>query len=82
MISEAQRTAVSIDEAAQRWGVSPFTIRRFIARGLLRTFNVGARKLVPVSEIARVERDGLGSPKAKIVDQILRGNPAEKQIGA
>jgi excisionase family DNA binding protein len=65
MTTEAPRTALSISEAAARWGVSAFTLRRFIARGLLRTFNVGSRKLVPVAEVARVEREGLGTPKAK-----------------
>lgn len=65
MQSEIPRTAFSISEVAGRWGVSSFTLRRFIWRGLLQTFNVGSRQLIPAAEVARVERDGLGSPKAK-----------------
>jgi hypothetical protein len=59
MISEVPRTAFSLSEAAAHWGVSPFTLRRFIARGLLRTFNIGSRILVPAAELGRVEREGL-----------------------
>ncbi len=60
----SHRTAFSISEAASRWGISPFTIRRFIYRGLLNTFNVGSRRLITAAELARVEKDGLGKGKA------------------
>ncbi len=47
MTTESPRTALSISEAAALWGVSQFTLRRFIGRGLLRVFNVGSRRLIP-----------------------------------
>ncbi|MGB9072517.1 MAG: helix-turn-helix domain-containing protein [Terriglobales bacterium] len=65
MISKPLRTAFGVSEVARRWGVSVFTIRRFVQRGLLRSFNVGSRKLITTAELARVEKHGLGPRKAK-----------------
>jgi excisionase family DNA binding protein len=47
---EAERLA-SIEEAANRWGVSPWTVRYWIHHGKIASHKLSGRRLVPVSEI-------------------------------
>ena len=44
----------SIQQAANTWGVSVYTVRRFAASGLVRTVTVGRRRLVSDNEIERI----------------------------
>jgi excisionase family DNA binding protein len=53
-------TLKSLQEAADLLGVSIFTIRRLINAGEIRAVNVGARRLVPATEIERVASHGAG----------------------
>jgi excisionase family DNA binding protein len=59
------RTLLSISEAASRWGVSIWTIRRLLEAGDISGVNVGARCLIPMAEIERVEQEGVGKPRAR-----------------
>jgi len=59
------RTLFGFDEVAERWGVSQWTVRRAADRGEIVTVNVCARRLVPVSEVQRVEQSGVGTPRAR-----------------
>lgn len=43
-----------IPEAANRWGVSPWTVRYWIQIGKIASHKLGSRRLVPVSEIDRL----------------------------
>lgn len=45
---------LSVDEAAYLLGVSPWTIRDWIKRGLLGSNKLGSRRLVPETEINRL----------------------------
>jgi len=54
---------VGLSEAARQLGVSIDTIRRLVARGEVVAVNVGARRLVPVSEVARVVQRGVGQAR-------------------
>jgi excisionase family DNA binding protein len=45
---------VPVDEAAYRLGVSPWTIRWWIQQGRIASNKLGARRLIPVSEIERL----------------------------
>jgi excisionase family DNA binding protein len=54
-----------IKEAAQQLGVSPFSVRRLIASGCIRSVTIGARRLIPAHEIERVAREGAGTPRAR-----------------
>ena len=47
------RLAYSVKEAAQTLGVSTKTIRRLLARGLLRASKALRHKLIPAAEIKR-----------------------------
>jgi excisionase family DNA binding protein len=49
----------SIQQAANTWGVSVYTVRRLAAAGLVRTVNVGRRRLVSENEIERIVTTGV-----------------------
>jgi excisionase family DNA binding protein len=63
----AERELFSFDELADRWGVSQWTIRRCADRGDLKVINIGTRRLIPKSEIMRVEQVGLGTGRRRKV---------------
>lgn len=52
--------AVGVNEAAKMLGVSPFTIRNYIASGRLRAVRVGRRVLVPMEVLEKVMVEGVG----------------------
>jgi excisionase family DNA binding protein len=54
----------SIQQAANTWGVSVYTVRRLAAAGSVRTVRVGRRRLVPDSEIERIIATGVPSTAA------------------
>ena len=56
---------IAIAEAARMLGVSTFTVRRLANSGELKTINVGARRLVPFSEIERVVANGAGKARRR-----------------
>lgn len=57
-----RRQLYSIEDAAQQLGgMSPWTLRKHIARGTCRQVRVGRRVMVPQSEIDRIARRGLPS---------------------
>jgi len=51
----------SIDPAAYRLGVSPWSLRVWIRQGAIRATRLGRRVLIPESEIQRVVAEGLPS---------------------
>jgi excisionase family DNA binding protein len=57
------RRAYGIREFAELFGISKDTAVRAANRGDLRTIYLGGRRLVPISEVDRVEREGLGSAR-------------------
>lgn len=50
-MSDSQRLAFSIQEAAACLGVHPLTVRGAITRGDLRTIRLGRRVLIPRSAV-------------------------------
>ena len=56
---------IAISAAARLFGVSPFTVRRLIAAGEIRAVNVGARRLIPATEVERVILHGAGKPRMR-----------------
>ena len=50
-ISEQQRAALSVEEAAERLGVSRSLIWKMVNQGTIRTVRAGHRVLVPVSAV-------------------------------
>jgi hypothetical protein len=59
------RRAVGFSEFAKMFDISKDSAKRAAKRGELRTIRIGARVVVPISECERIEREGLGSRKAK-----------------
>lgn len=63
----------SLAETAEMLGVSYFTIRRLVIAGRLSAVNVGARIMVPESEIMRVASHGTGP-------RLAANKPAETAV--
>jgi len=55
----------AVADVAKELGVSPFTVRRLIAAGEIRATHIGARILVPTSELERVAADGCGKRRTR-----------------
>jgi excisionase family DNA binding protein len=55
----ARPFAVGVAEAAKLLGVSPYTIRNYIASGRLRSVRVGRRVLVPMDVLEKVIVEGV-----------------------
>ena len=53
----------SFNDVALRWGCSAFTVRRRVDDGSIKSVNVGARRMINLDEILRVEAGGAGKPK-------------------
>jgi hypothetical protein len=70
MIQNEEQTFFELQQlGGRRWPVSYHTVRRLVKNGLIRTVYIGARRLVPLSEVLRIEAEGVGklsrTPKAK-----------------
>ena len=61
---EQTRRAFTIGEFSGMFGISRDSAKRHAKRGTLRTIMVGGRRLVPLSEVERIEKDGL-APQAR-----------------
>ena len=57
-------------ECAARWGWHPESVRRALRRGDLGSVVLGRRRLIPISEIQRVESEGWIAPKTR---EVARG---------
>lgn len=55
---ETQKLVLDIKEAAQALCLSPWTIRRYIADGKLRTVRIGRRVLIEPTELKRIVEAG------------------------
>jgi excisionase family DNA binding protein len=67
----------SIQQAASTWGVSVYTVRRLAAAGLVRTVNVGRRRLVSESEIERIVATGV--PSAATQNNAVKSVPRKRR---
>ena len=57
--SKDSRRAYGIREFAEMFGISIDAAKRLAKSGVLRTIRLGGRRLVPATEIERIEREGL-----------------------
>jgi excisionase family DNA binding protein len=63
MSNNVEPKLLSIEHLAERWDLSKYSIRRLIVQGELKSINIGARRLVPLSEVERAEQFGVGRPR-------------------
>ena len=54
---------LSIERLAERWDLSKYSVRRLIVQGELRSVTIGARRLIPLTEVERAEQFGVGRPR-------------------
>ena len=55
----------SIEETAERWGVSTYTVRRLIDANELQSISIAARRVIPLRELQRCEQFGVGTPRKR-----------------
>jgi hypothetical protein len=81
--TKGQRKAAKMDgkrlrsffEAEERTGVSYWTLWRGAEAGFFKTVYLGGRRMIPESELARIEEYGFGSPRK-------RKSKAEGSVGS
>jgi hypothetical protein len=59
------RTLFGFSELEERWDISKDTLRRAAEAGELKTVYLLGRRLIPIAEVERVEREGLGSGRKR-----------------
>lgn len=59
------RRGYGFAELERMFGVSRDVFKRHATAGSLRTVTIGGRRVVPIDEVARIEREGLGQPRKK-----------------
>ena len=50
---------VGINEAAKLLGISPWTLRNYERRKLIKAVRVGSRVLIPTEEMKRIVQEGI-----------------------
>lgn len=55
----------SIQQAADSWGVSVYTVRRLAAVGVVHSVCVGRRRLISETEIERIAAKGVPNPNSR-----------------
>ena len=53
---EAERESLTVAETAHRWNCSERTVHRKLKDGTIKSFRLGWRHLIPLTEINRIER--------------------------
>ena len=70
--AKEQRRAFGLGEFANMFGISKDAAKRLAKTDVLRTIMLGGRRLVPLSEILRIEQYGLplpnGRPRKKAIE--------------
>jgi hypothetical protein len=63
------QTFFSFGTLSMRWSVSKDTLRRKADADELKTIYLAGRRMIPLSEVLRVEKEGLGSGRKRPVRQ-------------
>jgi excisionase family DNA binding protein len=64
--NEAAPELVSVEAAAVKLGLSPWTLRRWICDRKITSCRLGTRRLIPSSEIARIISEGTVEREAQV----------------
>jgi hypothetical protein len=59
VLTREEKRAVGLAEFAFMFDISRDTAKRLATAGTLHTIKVGGRRLVPINEIDRIQREGL-----------------------
>jgi hypothetical protein len=76
--TEIKKRAFGFGEFATMFSISIDTTKRLWKSGELATITIGGRRLIPMSEVERVEREGIGTPRKRKVQ--AAGNEKTSQV--
>jgi len=65
MSVDSEKKLLGIETVAARWDMSKWSVRRLIMEGELKSVTIGARRLVPLTEVERAEQFGVGRPRER-----------------
>jgi len=65
MKTEIKKRAFGFSEFAEMFSISIDSAKRLWKTGDLATITVGGRRLIPLSEVDRVSREGIGTPRKR-----------------
>ena len=65
MSVDSEKKLLGIETVAVRWDMSKWSVRRLIMEGELKSVTIGARRLVPLTEVERAEQFGVGRPRQR-----------------
>jgi hypothetical protein len=57
--------AFGFGEFANMFSISKDSVKRLWRSGCLATITIGGRRLIPLSEVERIEREGIGTPRTR-----------------
>jgi excisionase family DNA binding protein len=60
-----EKLLFSIEETAPIIGLSKYTIRAYVQKGLIKPTRIGNRVLIPIAEINRIATEGLHTGSTK-----------------
>jgi excisionase family DNA binding protein len=63
---------LTIERAAEALGISPWTVRKYVANGKLRPVRIGRRVLIEPDEIRRIIEEGRNSARVLSTDSSTR----------
>ena len=64
IIHRITKTLFGAKDLAPRWGICLSTIKIRMLSGDIKTIRFGSRRLVPLEEVQRIDREGIGRPVA------------------
>lgn len=70
---ELDQRAFGIRSVAEAFGLSHDSIKRLVLAGRIKSIHIGGRRLIPISEVDRLERDGLPQRSKKVEQQPAKG---------
>jgi excisionase family DNA binding protein len=65
MSVDSEKKLLGIETVAARWDMSKWSVRRLITDGELKSVTIGARRLVPLTEVERAEQFGVGRSRER-----------------
>lgn len=64
-MSNTELKLFTMERLASRWDISKWSVRRLVVHGELKSVTIGARRLIPLSEVERAEQFGVGTPRVQ-----------------
>jgi hypothetical protein len=79
--TETKKRAFGFSEFAEMFSISRDSAKRLWRSGMLATITIGGRRLIPLSEVERIERQGIGTPRRSNAQVVGRPHVTTRKVG-